>query len=98
MIFKETIKNFDLSKKTALITGAGGLLGFEHAFALLDIGSNVILTDISEKKLDLTKKRLQINYIKNACPFLSKKKITDTLYFPYPVPVSIESSKKMLIE
>ena len=49
MIFKETIKNFDLSKKTALITGAGGLLGFEHAFALLDIGSNVILTDISEK-------------------------------------------------
>lgn len=65
MIFKETIKNFDLSKKTALITGAGGLLGFEHAFALLDIGSNVILTDISEKKLDLTKKRLQINFPKS---------------------------------
>ena len=63
MILKETIKNFDLSKKTALITGAGGLLGFEHAFALLDIGSNVILTDISEKKLDLTKKRLQINFL-----------------------------------
>ena len=38
-------------------------MGFEHAFALLDIGSNVILTDISEK-LDLTK-RLQINFPKS---------------------------------
>ena len=36
---------FDLTGKTALITGAGGLLGPKHAEALLDFGANVILTD-----------------------------------------------------
>lgn len=42
---------FDLSEKTALITGAGGLLGVEHAAALLDSGCEVVLTDISESQL-----------------------------------------------
>lgn len=42
---------FQLSGKTALITGAAGLLGLEHAAALLECGAKVVLTDISEAAL-----------------------------------------------
>ncbi len=42
---------FDLTGKTALITGAAGLLGAEHAAALLEVGATVVLTDISEQSL-----------------------------------------------
>jgi NAD(P)-dependent dehydrogenase (short-subunit alcohol dehydrogenase family) len=36
---------FDLTGKTALITGAGGLLGPKHAEAIVEFGGEVILTD-----------------------------------------------------
>jgi NAD(P)-dependent dehydrogenase (short-subunit alcohol dehydrogenase family) len=36
---------FDLTGKTALITGAGGLLGPKHAEAILGAGGAVVLTD-----------------------------------------------------
>ncbi len=42
---------FDLTGKTALITGAAGLLGMEHAAALLESGATVVLTDIGEAGL-----------------------------------------------
>jgi NAD(P)-dependent dehydrogenase (short-subunit alcohol dehydrogenase family) len=41
---------FDLSGKTALITGAGGLLGPKHAEALLEYGAKVIITDHHEAR------------------------------------------------
>jgi NAD(P)-dependent dehydrogenase (short-subunit alcohol dehydrogenase family) len=44
-------EKFNLSGKTALITGAAGLLGMEHAAALLESGAQVVLTDISESAL-----------------------------------------------
>jgi len=52
---------FDLSGKTALITGAGGLLGPKHAEALLEYNAKVILTDhhlsrVKEKSEELKKK------------------------------------------
>ena len=49
------MKNFDLSNKNALITGSCGLLGVKHAKALLEIGSNVVLTDIDQETLIKTK-------------------------------------------
>jgi len=52
-------KKFSLSKKYCLITGAAGLLGPEHAEAILEINGNVILTDINIKKL-----KKQVNKIK----------------------------------
>jgi len=37
---------YDLSGRTALVTGAGGLLGRQHSAALADIGARVVVTDI----------------------------------------------------
>ena len=36
---------FNLEGKTALVTGAGGLLGPKHAEAIIEFGGNVIITD-----------------------------------------------------
>jgi NAD(P)-dependent dehydrogenase (short-subunit alcohol dehydrogenase family) len=54
-------EKFSLSGKTALITGAAGLLGMEHAAALLESGAQVVLTDISESAL----KSAHINLAQN---------------------------------
>lgn len=42
---------YDLAGRSALITGGAGLLGIEHAVALLDVGATVLLTDISDEEL-----------------------------------------------
>lgn len=47
-----SMNKFDLRGKTALITGAAGLLGREHAFSLLENGATVVLTDMSPTALD----------------------------------------------
>jgi NAD(P)-dependent dehydrogenase (short-subunit alcohol dehydrogenase family) len=48
---RDASQRFDLTGRTALITGAAGLLGVEHAHALLETGATVVLTDISEGAL-----------------------------------------------
>ncbi len=55
-------ENFNLKNKTALITGAAGLLGMEHALALLELNCNLILTDIQLDKLLELKKNLVSKY------------------------------------
>ena len=57
---------FDLINRYCLITGAAGLLGEEHAQALLEINANIILTDINIKKLNLLKKKLAKQYPSSA--------------------------------
>lgn len=51
-------EKFDLTGKTALITGAAGLLGMEHAAALLESGATILLTDMSATALDAAAQRL----------------------------------------
>ena len=51
-------EKFDLTGKTALITGAGGVLGVEHAAALLGSGASTVLTDMSAAALDAAAQRL----------------------------------------
>jgi len=43
---------FSLKNKTAIITGALGLIGKEHCKALSEAGANVIVTDIDDKKCE----------------------------------------------
>ena len=54
----ERFRAYDLTGKTALITGAAGLLGVEHAAALLESGARVILTDLREEALAAARARL----------------------------------------
>ena len=56
------MKHFNLKNKTALITGASGLLGRMHAEALLEINSDIVLTDVDVDKLNSLKKELQLKY------------------------------------
>ena len=55
-------EKFNLKNKTALITGAAGLLGLEHASALLECKCNIVLTDIQLEKLLELKKTLLSEY------------------------------------
>ena len=52
---KDILKKFNLQGRTALITGGAGLLGMEHASALLETGCGIVLTDINQTALDVAK-------------------------------------------
>ncbi len=56
------MEKYNLNNKTALITGASGLLGIKHAEALLQLSCDVVLTDIDIEKLLTIKKELKSKY------------------------------------
>jgi NAD(P)-dependent dehydrogenase (short-subunit alcohol dehydrogenase family) len=57
-----TIDRFMLHGKVCAITGAAGLLGVQHAYALLDAGASVALLDINEKALDKVSRDFFLQY------------------------------------
>ena len=56
------LEKFNLINRYALITGGAGLLGFQHASALLELNASVIITDISSNALSNVKKQLQVDF------------------------------------
>jgi NAD(P)-dependent dehydrogenase (short-subunit alcohol dehydrogenase family) len=58
MSMSKALEKFDLTGKTALITGGAGLLGIEHAAALLESGATVVLTDVSKTLLVVARESL----------------------------------------
>lgn len=55
---KTSLNKFSLKNKTALITGASGLLGLQHSQAILEIEGSVVLTDINKDQLNTSRNLL----------------------------------------
>jgi NAD(P)-dependent dehydrogenase (short-subunit alcohol dehydrogenase family) len=75
-----TIDRFMLYDKVCVITGAAGLLGVQHACALLDAGASVVLLDINEDALDKVLRDISSHYDKERiltrlCNIVDKKSI-----------------------
>jgi NAD(P)-dependent dehydrogenase (short-subunit alcohol dehydrogenase family) len=58
---------FRLDGRVALVTGAGGLLGFEHSAALIETGAHVVLTDLNERVLEKNIERLRAQFGAECC-------------------------------
>ena len=52
------LNKFDLSFRNAVITGGAGLLGYQHASALIELNANIYLLDVNFKKMLEKKKEL----------------------------------------
>ena len=52
------LNKFNLKNKNILITGAAGLLGYQHSIALLNVGARIIMTDINISQLNKNKSKL----------------------------------------
>jgi len=78
-----TLSKFDLHGKTAAITGGAGLLGRQHAKAILDAGGHVALLDISEERLAEVVQELKVEragaVIGLRCDITSPDSIRQTL-------------------
>ncbi len=60
------------NNKTAIITGAAGLLGYEHSIVLANAGYNIVMLDINLKDLKKKAKLLETNKKKkDKCFFFS---------------------------
>jgi len=71
---------FDMNEKTSLITGAAGFLGIRHAFALAELNSTLILTDIDEDKLLEIKKQIFTEFPKiNVLTFIMDVTSTESI-------------------
>ena len=59
------LEKFDLTGRNALITGGAGLLGTEHARAILYANGNVILWDLDSEQLSQTSSKLRSEFGEN---------------------------------
>lgn len=60
-------QKFDLSRKTVVLTGAGGLLGLEQARAVLEMGGRLFMLDVEGGAIAGFIKKLSLAQRKRAC-------------------------------
>ena len=60
------LSKFDLTNKWVVVTGAAGLLGRQHATALLEVNANLVLLDIDKNKI------IQVSHELNQLGFSGK--------------------------
>lgn len=70
------LKNYSLIGKTALITGGAGMLGIQHAAAILEVGGSVVITDLKQKDLDNASEVLSESFSKTKI-YLQPMDVTD---------------------
>ena len=58
----KVMSRFSMIGRTTLITGSAGLLGRQHAAALLEIGASVVLTDIDVNGLGMARDELMDSF------------------------------------
>lgn len=68
---------FSLKNKTAIVTGALGLIGKEHCKALSEAGANVVVADIDKVKCDVFAKTLESESIGIEIDVTSKESLTN---------------------
>jgi NAD(P)-dependent dehydrogenase (short-subunit alcohol dehydrogenase family) len=69
------LPKFSLFRRYAVITGGAGLLGIEHARAILEANGNVILWDIDSQTLDFVTQKLKSEF-KTSQIYSSKVDVT----------------------
>src|SRR5262252_7944411 len=57
---------FSLKDRVAVITGGGGMLGYQHAAAIASLGGKTALLDINPEGLLATAKRLRTEFATDA--------------------------------
>ena len=75
---------FNLTGSVALVTGGSGLLGFQHADALAEIGANVVIADLDQDQSVKISKKINSKYSRSCCIAIpadvtSREKITNCL-------------------
>ena len=76
---KNIAELFNLQGKVALITGGGGMLGFQHAAAILECGGIPVLLDIDPEGLRRSEAKLQAEFNQNVFTLECNITILETL-------------------
>lgn len=79
---------FSLQGKVAVITGGGGMLGYQHAAAIASVGGKVALLDISADGLEKNANRLRAEFASEVL----------TLEVDITQLASVESSRQAVLE
>jgi len=88
------LQRFELTNRTAIITGGAGLMGIQHAVALCDAGARCILVDINEAKLNNAVTELQGKYgqrvVGRVCDITKKEDVIGLLQYSLELWNSVE--------